>query len=359
MKKFDPILFFTVLALVAFGVVTVYEASVVEAFSQFSDKFYFAKLQLRWAGLGLAVMLLTAFIPYKIWQKLSLPLFIASLLLLIAVLIPGVGSQVQGARRWLNFSGITLQPSELVKLTFVMYLASWFTKRPPLLPFLLLSAILLILIMLQPDLGTAVIIIGTGFLVYFLSGAPLLAIAGIGIFGLIIGLVLIVSSSYRRVRLLTFFNPTTDPLGASYHIRQILIALGSGGLFGLGLGQSRQKYSYLPEATTDSIFAIIGEEIGFAGAGVIIGLFLLIIYCGFSLSLKTTDRFGQLLGGGIIGSLALQVFINLAAMVALVPLTGVPLPLISYGGSSLITHLAGIGILLNISRSGPKLTKNP
>src|SRR3989344_1386220 len=224
MKKFDPILFFTVLALVAFGVVTVYEASVVEAFSQFSDKFYFPKLQLRWAGLGLAGMLLTAFIPYKIWQKLSLPLFIASLLLLIAVLIPGVGSQVQGARRWLNFSGITLQPSELVKLTFVMYLASWFTKRPPLLPFLLLSAILLILIMLQPDLGTAVIIIGTGFLVYFLSGTPLLAIAGIGIFSLIIGLVLIVSSSYRRGRFLPFFYPTPHPLGASYPIPHNLIA---------------------------------------------------------------------------------------------------------------------------------------
>ena len=168
MKKFNPLLFFIPLALVAFGVVMVYEASVVEAFSQFSDKFYFAKLQLRWAGLGLAVMLLTAFIPYKTWAKLSLPLFIASLLLLVAVLIPGVGSQVQGARRWLNFSGMTLQPSELVKLTFVMYLASWFTKRPPLLPFLLLSALLLVLIMLQPDLGTAVIIIGTGFLVYFL-----------------------------------------------------------------------------------------------------------------------------------------------------------------------------------------------
>ena len=208
---------------------------------------------------------------------------------------------------------------------------------------------------LEPDLGTAVVIISTGFLVYFFSGAPLLVITAVGITGLLTGSALTLSSAYRRARLLTFFNPTADPLGSSYHIRQILIAIGSGGLLGLGLGQSRQKYAYLPEATTDSIFAIIGEEIGFIGAVLIIGLFLLIIYRGFTIARSAPDRFSQLLAGGIISSLALQTCINLASIVALVPLTGVPLPFISYGGSSLITHLAGIGILLNISRS----THNP
>ena len=349
--RFDPVIFFAVLALVAFGVVMVYEDSVVEAFTQFSDKFYFAKLQLRWAVLSLVIMLVTSFVPYRLWRKLSLPLFITTLLLLVVVLIPGIGAKIQGARRWLNLGGFTLQPAELVKLTFVMYLASWLTHKARLLPFLLLSGFLLTLVILEPDLGTAVVIISTGFLVYFFSGAPLLVITAVGITGLLAGSALTLSSAYRRARLLTFFNPTADPLGSSYHIRQILIAIGSGGLLGLGLGQSRQKYAYLPEATTDSIFAIIGEEIGFIGAVLIIGLFLLIIYRGFTIARSAPDRFSQLLAGGIISSLALQTCINLASIVALVPLTGVPLPFISYGGSSLITHLAGMGILLNISRS--------
>ena len=349
MKKPDFWLLIITLILVSFGVLMVYDASVVEAFTQFGDKFYFAKLQLRWALLGLAALLACLFIPYRFWQKFSLHLFIFTLLLLVAVLIPGIGVKVQGARRWLNLGGFTLQPAELVKLTFVMYLSSWLSKKRAFWPFILLSGFLLGLVILEPDLGTAVIIIGTGFLVYFLSGAPLLSLAAIGLTGVLAGLSLIFSSSYRRVRLLTFFDPTDDPLGTSYHIRQILIALGSGGLLGLGLGQSRQKYAYLPEATADSIFAIIGEEVGFIGAVLVIALLMFLIYRGFKIALAAPDSFSQILAGGITSVLALQTCINLASMAALVPLTGVPLPLISYGGSSLITHLTGIGILLNIS----------
>lgn len=215
---------------------------------------------------------------------------------------------------------------------------------------MLLSGIVLGLVVLEPDLGTAVVITTTGFLVYFLSGAPLFALIILGLTGFLVSLILILSSGYRKARLLTFFNPTQDPLGTSYHIRQILIALGSGGLFGLGIGRSRQKYAYLPQATTDSIFAIIAEELGFLGAAAVIALVLLVMYRGFKIASHSPNRLGQLLAGGITSWLGLQAFINLASMVVIVPLTGVPFPFISYGGSSLFISLTAIGILLNISR---------
>ncbi len=347
----DKTLLIAVLILVTFGVLMVYDASVIEAFNTFGDKFYFAKLQLCWVIVSLLALSFMSFIPYRKLEKLSPLLFAISLLLLLVVLIPGVSTKVQGARRWLSLGALTIQPAEIVKLTFVMYLSTWLSKRQNFRPFLILSGIVLGLIILEPDLGTAVVIIATGFLVYFLSGAPLAAIAATGVTGLLAGIILALSSAYRRSRLMTFLNPTIDPLGSSYHIRQVLIALGSGGWFGLGLGRSRQKYAYLPEATTDSIFAIIGEELGFIGAAVVILLLLAVIYQGFKIAQSAPDRFGQLLAGGITSWLGLQVLVNLAAMVALVPLTGVPLPFISYGGSSLVASLAGVGILLNISKN--------
>ncbi|MBI4035299.1 MAG: putative lipid II flippase FtsW [Candidatus Chisholmbacteria bacterium] len=349
-SSIDKVLLGSVLVLVAFGILMVYNASVVEAFSRFSDKFYFAKLQLRWVALGLVSLFITSYIPYQKLAKVSLPLFLISLFLLIVVLIPGVGVKVQGARRWLSFGPLTLQPAEIVKLTFVLYLASWLEKHQSFWPFMLLSGIVLGLVVLEPDLGTAVVITTTGFLVYFLSGAPLFALIILGLTGFLVSLILILSSGYRKARLLTFFNPTQDPLGTSYHIRQILIALGSGGLFGLGIGRSRQKYAYLPQATTDSIFAIIAEELGFLGAAAVIALVLLVMYRGFKIASHSPNRLGQLLAGGITSWLGLQAFINLASMVVIVPLTGVPFPFISYGGSSLFISLTAIGILLNISR---------
>ena len=347
-------LFTTTLVLVAFGVLMVYDASVVEAVKLFSDKFYFAKLQLVWATVGLSALLLLSHLPYRKLAKLSLPLFLISLLLLVAVLVPGIGVKVQGARRWLTIGFLTIQPAEIVKLTFVVYLASWLSRQQSFWSFLILSLLVLTLVILEPDLGTAVVILATGFLTYFLSGAPLTAIATIGLVGMLAGALIILTSAYRRARLLTFFDPTRDPFGASYHIRQVLIALGSGSLFGVGIGRSRQKYAYLPEATTDSIFAIIAEELGFLGAALIIGLFLVLIYSGFKIASRAPDKFGQLLAGGITSWLGLQTFVNLASMVALSPLTGVPLPFISYGGSSLIMSLAAVGILINIGKTGGK-----
>ncbi|MFH1289374.1 MAG: FtsW/RodA/SpoVE family cell cycle protein, partial [Patescibacteria group bacterium] len=245
---------------------------------------------------------------------------------------------------------ISFQPAELAKLAFIIYLSAFFSKKKAFLPFAVLTCVLVALIMLQPDLGTAVILTVSGLIIYFVSGASIVLLAGVSLVGFASALVMILLSSYRKQRLLTFFNPDKDPLGASYHLRQILLALGSGGLFGLGLGQSRQKYNYLPAATTDSIFAVIAEEVGFIGAAVVIIAFLFYIYKALMIAKQAPDKFGMLLAVGIASWIGVQALINLAVIVSLVPLTGTPLPFISYGGSSLVLVLAASGILVNISR---------
>jgi cell division protein FtsW len=283
---------------------------------------------------------------------LALPILLVGIVLLILVFVPGLGVSLLGARRWVNFHFFLLQPSEFVKLGLAIYLAAWFSSKEKgrFLAFLMLLGLVVFLVMLQPDMGTAAIILSEALVVYFFSGANLLQ------FGLmvpvvgVIGIILIKLEPYRLARLTTFLNPNQSLSTSSYHVRQILIALGSGGLTGVGFGNSLQKYAYLPENTTDSIFAIIGEELGFLGATVIILLFLVVVWRGFYIAVKAKDNFGKLLAGGITTFLAMQVLINLAAQTALLPLTGIPLPFISYGGSALIINLAAVGILMNISR---------
>ncbi len=348
--RIDYTLFITCVFVTLFGVLMVYDASVIEAYRDFGDKFYFAKQQLVWAGVGLAVMAILSQIPYQFWKKVSLWAFLATLVMLILVLIPRVGSKILGARRWLNLGGLTIQPAELAKLTLIMYLASILEKKQRLTQVLIAVAGAVGLIFLEPDLGTAIVVAAIGGAIYFFSGASLVLLSLLSILGIVAGIGMILISPYRRARILTFLNPTDDPLGASYHIRQVLIALGSGGLFGVGIGRSRQKYQYIPAATTDSIFAIIAEEIGFIGCVCLILGLLFIVRRTFKIANKAPDQFGKLLSGGIAAWLGIQVALNLATMVALLPLTGVPLPFISYGGSSTIVTLAGIGILLNISK---------
>lgn len=345
----DLILLFVSVILVIFGLLMVYNASVVSAFEDFGDKYYFLKHQSIWAILGFFSSLVLIRVDYHHWQKFTPYFLIITIVLLIAVFIPGLGVKAYGAQRWLDFKFFTLQPAELAKLSFIFYLASFFAKKIRLAPFLIITTLIVAIVLLQRDLGTAVVISLTGFSIFFLSGAALWQIASLIPLGLISVGVLIMSSEYRRQRFLTFLDPTQDTLGRAYHINQVLIALGSGGLFGLGLGESRQKYEYLPEVTTDSIFAVIGEELGFIGALVLILAFLVVIYRGFKIAQKAPDRFGQILAGGIISWLAIQAFINLASMTALFPLTGVPLPFISYGGSSLVMAMVGVALLLNIS----------
>lgn len=341
-----------VLGLTVFGLIMVGNASVVEAYRDFGDKLYYFRLQAQWASLGFLAFLFFSLFDYRRLKIFALPLLIFTLFCLFLVLIPGLGTSVLGARRWLGIGPIRFQPAELAKLTFVLYLSSFFANKKGALPFLTILGLMTTLIMLEPDLGTTVVLGMTSLVVYFASGAPILSIGLIGLVGLIGGAGLILSSPYRKERLLTFLNPTQDPLGASYHIRQILIALGSGGLLGVGLGQSRQKYEYLPAVTTDSIFAVIAEELGFIGSVTILLAFLVLIWRGFKIATQAPDDFGKLLAVGITSWIGFQALVNLGAMVAIIPLTGVPLPFISYGGSSLVLALAGMGILVNISRQG-------
>ena len=349
---FDKLLFIALIILSLFGALAVFNASVVSAYRDFGNQYYFVKDHLMYIGVGFFLMMVTSYIDYKKWYALAIPLLFGTLILLVAVFVPGLGVHALGARRWINLGFFSVQPTEIAKLVLVIYLSAWFSNKEKgrLMPFVILLGVVLGLVILQPDLGTAVIIVVLAALLYFLSGAPLrhfLALIPVIIIG--VG-ILAIAVPYRLARITTFLNPNTDPLGSSYHIRQVLIALGSGGWFGLGLGKSRQKYEYLPEANTDSIFAIIAEEIGFLGSLLFLGVLLFIVFRAFKIAQRAPDRFSQLLAAGIGAWFAIQTLINLGAMVALIPLTGVPLPLISSGGSNLISLLVGFGILLNISK---------
>ena len=295
---------------------------------------------------------------YKTYYRFALPLLAVSLCLLVLVFFPGIGLSLKAAHRWLNFGFTILQPSEILKITLTVYLAAWLSNKEKgrFLAFLMLLGLSVLLVIAEPDMGTAVIIAGTATVVYFLSNAPIRDMVLI-FFMFILGIFLLVKlAPYRVERLASYQNfDSKDLSSTSYHVKQILIALGSGGLFGAGFGNSIQKYGYLPESTTDSIFAIFAEEAGFVGSALLIFMFGILITLGFLISLHAPDLFGKLLGAGIITFIAIQTFANLASQAVIIPLTGVPLPFISYGGSSLIINLASIGILLNISRKEKKI----
>ncbi|MBI3980379.1 putative lipid II flippase FtsW [Candidatus Microgenomates bacterium] len=352
--KTDWYLITTVISLVLFGVLMVFNASSISALTDFGNKFYYLREQSKWVIIGVLGLLYASFFDYKKYFYLALPLLLVCLLLLILVFVPGLGVNALGAHRWINFHLFILQPSEFTKLSLIIYLSAWFSQKEKkrFFAFLLLLAMIVGLIILQPDMGTGVVLVSISLILYFVSGAPLMHFGVFLPLGFMAGVFLAITSPYRLNRVLTFFNSSRDPLGASYHVRQILIALGSGGLLGLGFGKSRQKFAYLPEATTDSIFAIIAEELGFIGSTILILVFLFLIYRIFSIAKRAPDNFGRLLAVGIGSWFAMQIIINLGAMVALIPLTGIPLPFISYGGSSLVVALFAVGILINIKRQG-------
>lgn len=349
--KFDKTLTVLVVLLSLFGLLMIYNASSAEALRSFNDKFHYLKDQSKWLLLGMVTCLIVAKFDYHHLYNLSPIILIGTIVLLLLVFVPGFGIKAYGAHRWLNFRVFTLQPSELAKIALIIYLSAWLSSKEKgrFLPFVLLLSLISFLVIIEPDLGTAIIIIATGIVIYFASGAPVVHFLALAPGAILSAIVLSIVSPYRASRLLSFINPNTDPLGSSYHIRQILISLGSGGLIGLGLGNSRQKYQYLPEATTDSIFAIISEETGFVGSLLLLTVFLLIFLQGIEIASHAPDNFGKLLAIGITSWFFIQTFINLFSMVAIVPLTGVPLPFISYGGSSLVVLMLGVGILLNIS----------
>lgn len=352
-KQPEYSLIFFVIIFSLFGILMIFESSNVVAFKEYTDKYFFIKEQLKWFLLGMMGLLFASRISYKKTYSLSFFLLFLTIVSLLAVFIPGLGIKTLGASRWLKLGPIRFQPSELAKLIMIFYLSAWFSNKEKgrFISFIFLIIFVVGLVMLQPDLGTAIILTLISITLYFLSGAPIWHFLILVPSLVVTAFILITTSAYRFRRLTTFLNPNIDPLGASYHIRQILISLGSGGFWGLGLGASRQKYQYLPEASTDSIFAIIGEELGFIGAGIFIVLVLIFLYRLFVVAKKTQDRYGFLMASGIFTLFASHFLINLGAIVAIFPLTGVPLPFISYGGSNLVISLTAIGLIINISRN--------
>ncbi len=350
-KFFIPLLTIPII-LSLVGLVFIFEASAVNSARQFGDSLHYLKSQIVWIFLAIILMIIFSLTDYRKLYLLSFFSLIATIILLVIVLIPGIGFKAGGARRWIDFGFFNLQPTELAKFSIIIYLSSWFTNKEKkrFLPFVALISFLVFLIILQPNMGTAIIVFLLSLTIYYFSGANLIDFIVILGGALVSFYFLIKTSPYRFDRLLAFFNPTIDPLGISYHINQIFISLSSGGLFGRGFGASRQKYLFLPEAHTDSIFAIIGEEYGFIGALVLISIYFVFIYKIYHLIRLAPDRLSKLITIGIFAFFNLQFIINLAGIVGLLPITGVPLPFLSYGGSNLLISYALIGIMMNVER---------
>lgn len=355
----DTILAITTFGLVVFGLIMVSSASVVQSLDNAGNAYYYLLRQGIYATIGLFLWWFFSKLDYHFLKKFASMMFFAAIICLGLVLVPGLSLEAGGAKRWIHLGPITFQVSEFVKLAVAVYLAWWFEKKgaavkdlyKTFLPFVGVFLLIFLLIMQQPDLGTAMVVSMIAGSMYLVSGATwtqLGTLVGSGIFGVVM---LIYAAPYRLRRLITFLNPGADPLGAGYHINQALLAIGSGGLFGLGYGHSRQKFAYLPEAASDSIFAIIGEELGLIGALSLVILPLsVIVWRGLVISRTAPDTFGRLLALGITAWIGFQGALNMGAIVGVVPLTGVPLPFISLGGTSLIFMLIGAGILLNISK---------
>lgn len=352
-------LVFTIFVLLVFGIVILTSASSVVSFEYFNNSTHYLKHQLFFGILpGVFIWFVLANFDYHRFKKYSFFLLIINILLLILVFFPSLGIAFGGAKRWVDFQLFSFQPSEILKLTFILYFSTWISERKikertlkyTFFPFVAIIGIITLLMVLQPDIGTLGVILVVAFGLYFIAGAPWIYLIGIVMAGAGLLAYLVKSAPYRLSRVATFLGISSDPQGVNYHINQALLAIGSGGLFGLGLGKSRQKYSYLPEVEGDSIFAIACEELGFLRILILLFLFLFLIYQGFKIAKKAPDDFGRFLAAGIMIWVAFQTFINIMAMLNLVPLTGLPLPFISYGGTALVVLMAGMGILTNIAR---------
>lgn len=352
-------LFTIVLFLTCIGVVMVYSASAVAAQAQYHDGTWFLKRQLLYEAVGLAGMLLAWRIHYVRLRRLTFPVLAGTLVALGLVLVPHVGRVAGGARRWLALGGpVNFQPAELAKLALILYLAHFLANRGSrtrefgtgLVPPLIVLALVAVPILKQPDLGSALILVLIAFVMLFIGGARLTHLLGIAALAVPAVLAVILRAGYRSQRLLAFLHPWRDPQGSGFHIIQSLLAIGSGGLVGLGLGHSRQKFFYLPERHTDFIFAIIGEELGLVGSLVVIALFAALAVWGYRLATRCPDRYGSLLVSGLTTMLVGQAVLNIGVVSGTLPITGVPLPFISFGGSSLVLSDIAVGILLNVSQ---------
>lgn len=359
-QKVDSVLLSTVISLIVFGLIMISSAGVIYSQTRFGDDYYFFKHQFFYGVVpGLFFLYLFQKIDYHFWKKMAVPLFFITLIFLILVFVPGVGSKIYGASRWIQLGPFSFQPSEMAKFATILYLGAWLESRGAkhikdffegVLPFLGIMGLVGFLIIKQPDTGTMGVIVLTAMAIFFVSGAKikhLLSLAALGSFALWL---LIKLEPYRFDRILAFRNPSADSQGIGYQILQALLAVGSGGLLGVGLGNSRQKFNYLPEPVGDSIFAVIGEELGFIGCVILVLLFVMLAFRGLKIAKNAPDNFGKLVAIGITMWIVFQAFINIGANIALIPLTGIPLPFISYGGTSMVFLMSAVGILLNISK---------
>lgn len=348
-------------ALLVTGLVMILSASSVMSYANYGSSFIFVQKQFLWALIGIVAFVFFARLDYRRLKGFGYLSFAAVVALLILVLIPGLGVTAGGSSRWIGVGSFAVQPSEIAKLALVLFAADVFSRKDEkcfsdfshtALPMIPALGLLTALVMLQPDLGTTVLLGCIGFGMLFVAGAPLRYLFPMAAAGTALALVAGLASPYRRVRLLAFMDPWKDPLETGYHTIQSLIALGSGGWFGVGLGASRQKWMYVPNAHTDFIYAILGEEMGLLGTFAVLGMFGFLTYLGVRIAKGAPDRFGMLVAAGITIWIATQALVNMGAVTASLPITGVPLPLVSFGGSSLVVSLAAMGILTNIARAG-------
>jgi cell division protein FtsW len=360
-NQIDRTFLLAVLGMTLFGIVMLTSASGPIAYERFGDSYYFVKHQL-FSGVipGLVAMLVLMRVPYQWYKRIAVPLLMASIVLLSLVFIPGIGTDFGTfANSWIVIGGFSFQPAEVVKVAFVIYLAAWMESRREalkdvragLLPFLVLLGVVTILMLLQPDLGTLSIIAAVAFVMYFIAGGPVTHLAGLGALCLGAFVVAVKTSPYRAARFMTFLHPELDPQGIGYQINQALLAVGSGGLFGRGYGHSLQKFQYLPEVVGDSIFAVTAEELGFVFTTFCVVAFCAFLLRGLHIAQHVPDAFGRYVVVGIMAWIGIQAFVNMGAIIGLLPLTGVPLPFLSYGGTALVVSLGAMGIVLNISRS--------
>lgn len=356
--RLDTMLVIATFALLTLGLVMILSASSVSSFATYGSSFLFFKKQVLWAAIGVVGFLAFARLDYRRLKGFGYLALAGVLMLLLAVAIPGVGMVVGGSARWLGAGPLSFQPSEFAKLAVILFAADVLSRKPEkslrifshtLLPIIPALALITLLVLLQPDLGTTLLIGAIGLGVLFVAGAPLRHLLPIAAAGGGIATLAALVEPYRRARILSFIDPWADPLNTGYQAIQSLIALGSGGFFGVGLGASRQKWLYIPNAHTDFIYAILGEEMGLFGTLVVLGLFAFIAYLGIRIARKAPDRFGMLIAAGVTIWMATQALINMGAVTAALPITGVPLPLVSFGGSSLVVSLIAMGILANIA----------
>jgi len=346
--------------LICIGIVMIYSASSIYALDKYHDSMFFLKRHASFILIGIIFTFLAMVIDYRRLKEISKSLLLISLFLLILVLVPGLGRQVGGARRWFRIGMISFQPSELVSLAMIIYIADFLSRKKDqlqdfwkgYLPPMIIMGGSVLLILMQPDLGSSLALSMVVFLMLFIAGVNVKHLGAMLVGAVPLLYILIFSVPYRRARIMSFLNPWADPHGSGFQIIQSQVALGSGKFFGLGLGHSKQKLFYLPAAHTDFIFSIIGEEIGLIGTLVIVTLFILFISKGLKIVKATEDRFGYFLGLGIVLMIALKALVNMGVSTGILPTKGLPLPFISYGGSSLVLDMVLVGLLLNISRFG-------